>query len=35
MIIGTELTEGISDKSSDASKTLRRPDSRMLGFSRL
>ena len=29
MIIGTELTEGISDKSSDASKMLRRPDPRL------
>ena len=35
MIIGTELTEGISDKSSDASKMLRRPDARLSGFSRL
>jgi hypothetical protein len=35
MIIGTELTEGVSDKSSDASKMLRRPDPRMMGFSRL
>ena len=35
MIIGTELTEGVSDKSSEGSKMLRRPDSRMMGFSRL
>ena len=35
MIIGTELTEGVSDKSSDASKMLRRPDPRLSGFSRL
>jgi len=35
MIIGTELTEGVSDKSSEASKMLRRPESRMMGFSRL
>ena len=34
MIIGTELTEGVSDKSSDGSRTLRRPESRMNGFSR-
>jgi hypothetical protein len=35
MIIGTELTEGVSDKSSEGSKMLRRPDPRMLGLSRL
>jgi hypothetical protein len=35
MIIGTELTEGISDKSSEASKMLRRPDPRLSGYSRL
>jgi hypothetical protein len=35
MIIGTELTEGMSDKSSEGSKMLRRPDSRLSGFSRL
>ena len=34
MIIGTELTEGLSDKSTDGSRTLRRSESRMLGFSR-
>ena len=34
MIIGTDLTEGVSDKSSDASKTLRRPESRPSGSSR-
>ena len=34
MIIGTDLTEGVSDKSSDASKTLRRPESRLSGSSR-
>jgi hypothetical protein len=28
MIIGTDLTEGASDKSSEGSKTLRRPESR-------
>jgi len=32
MIIGTDLTEGMSDKSSDASKTLRRPDFRHTGL---
>src|SRR6516225_6998806 len=31
MIIGTDLTEGVSDKSSKASKTLRRPESRLSG----
>jgi hypothetical protein len=35
MIIGTELTEGVSDKSSEGSKMLRRPDPRLSGFSRL
>jgi hypothetical protein len=35
MIIGTDLTEGVSDKSSEGSKTLRRPESRLSGgFSR-
>jgi hypothetical protein len=29
MIIGTELTEGVSDQSSEGTKTLRRPDSRL------
>jgi hypothetical protein len=29
MIIGTDLNEGTSDKSSEASKTLRRPESRL------
>jgi hypothetical protein len=29
MIIGTDLNEGVSDKSTDASKTLRRPESRL------
>jgi len=31
MIIGTDLTEGVSDKSSEGSKTLRRPESRLSG----
>jgi hypothetical protein len=31
MIIGTDLTEGASDKSSEGSKTLRRPESRLSG----
>ena len=35
MIIGTELTEGMSDKSGEASKMLRRPDPRLSGYSRL
>jgi hypothetical protein len=35
MIIGTELTEGMSDKSSEGSTMLRRPDPRLSGFSRL
>jgi len=35
MIIGTELTEGISDKSGEANKMLRRPESWMNGFSHL
>ncbi len=34
MIIGTDLTEGASDKSSEGSKTFRRPESRMSGSSR-
>jgi hypothetical protein len=34
MIIGTDLTEGVSDKSSEESKTLRRPESRMGSLSR-
>ena len=34
MIIGTDLTPGVSDKSSDGSRTLRKSESRMLGFSR-
>ena len=34
MIIGTDLTEGASDKSSDGSKTLRRLESRVGGLSR-
>jgi len=34
MIIGTDLTEGASDKSSEGSKTLRRPESRLSGSSR-
>jgi hypothetical protein len=34
MIIGTDLTEGASDKSSEESKTLRRPESRMGSLSR-
>jgi hypothetical protein len=35
MIIGTDLTEGVSDKSSDGSKTLYRPESHLVGsFSR-
>jgi hypothetical protein len=28
MIIGTDLNEGVSDKAGDASKALRRPESR-------
>ena len=35
MIIGTDLNEGASDKSSEGSKMLRRPESRLSGFSRL
>jgi hypothetical protein len=35
MIIGTDLTEGVSEKSSEASKMLRRPDPRLSGFSHL
>ena len=31
MIIGTDLTEGVSDKSDEGSKTLRRPESRLSG----
>jgi len=34
MIIGTDLTEGASDKSSEGSKTLWKPESRMSGSSR-
>ena len=34
MIIGTDLTEGASDKSSEGSKTLRRSESRLSGSSR-
>ena len=34
MIIGTDLTEGASDKSSEGSKTLRRSESRLGGSSR-
>jgi hypothetical protein len=34
MIIGTDLNEGISDKSSEAAKTLRRPESRLSGYFR-
>jgi len=34
MIIGTDLTEGAPDKSSEGSKTFRRPESRMSGSSR-
>jgi len=34
MIIGTDLTEGVSDKSSEESKTLRRPETRMGSLSR-
>jgi len=34
MIIGTDLAEGVSDKSSDGSKTLRRPESRVGNLSR-
>jgi hypothetical protein len=35
MIIGTDLTEGVSDKSSEGIKTLHRPESRLSGgFSR-
>jgi hypothetical protein len=35
MIIGTDLTEGASDKSNEGSQTLRRAQSRMSGSSRL
>ena len=35
MIIGTDLNEGVSDKAGDASKTLRRPESRLTGYPRL
>jgi hypothetical protein len=31
MIIGTDLTEGVSDKSSEGSRTLRKPESRLSG----
>src|SRR5262245_56764883 len=31
IIIGTDLTEGVSDKSSDGSKTLYRPESHLVG----
>jgi hypothetical protein len=34
MIIGTDLNEGASDKSSDGGKTLRRPEPRLSSFSR-
>src|SRR5260370_3321173 len=34
MIIGTDLTEGASDKSSDPGKTLRRPEPRFSSSSR-
>jgi hypothetical protein len=34
MIIGTDLNEGVSDKSSEAAKTLRRPESRLSGHFR-
>jgi hypothetical protein len=34
MIIGTDLTEGESDKSKEGSKILRRPESRMSVSSR-
>jgi|GraSoi2013_100cm_1033763.scaffolds.fasta_scaffold59687_1 hypothetical protein len=34
MIIGTDLTEGASDKSSDPGKTLRRPEPRLSSSSR-
>jgi hypothetical protein len=34
MIIGTELTEGVSDKLSEGSKMLRRPDPRLSGYFR-
>jgi hypothetical protein len=34
MIIGTDLNEGVSDKSSEAAKTLRRPESRLSGYFR-
>jgi hypothetical protein len=34
MIIGTDLTEGASDKSSEGSKMLRKPESRLSGFFR-
>jgi hypothetical protein len=33
MIIGTDLTEGVSDKSSEGSKMLHRPESRLSGGS--
>ena len=34
MIIGTDLNEGVTDKSTDASKTLRKPESRLSSSSR-
>jgi hypothetical protein len=34
MIIGTDLTEGAADKSSEGSKMLRKPESRLSGFFR-
>jgi hypothetical protein len=34
MIIGTDLNEGVADKSSEAAKTLRRPESRLSGYFR-
>jgi len=34
MIIGTDPNEGVSDKSSEGSRTLRRPETRMSGISR-
>jgi len=34
MIIGTDLNDGVSDKSSERGKTLRRPEPRLSSFSR-
>jgi hypothetical protein len=34
MIIGTDLTQGVPDKSTESNKSLRKPDSRMSGMLR-